>query len=317
MANKKTHTVNSNVIDIASPEEKENFSVVIVDSGMGGLSIGAEIARRLAKGCAFDKVSITYFNAWPDQDRGYNLLPDDSERIRVFDNALAATLNFTPNIILIACNTLSVLYRSTLFSRQTNIPVVGIVDYGVEMIHAYLASDPRRQTIIMGTLTTIAANSHRIMLATKGIAADRMVAQPCNQLATQIENNPKGPVVRGMIDEFISQAVNKLTDRKAPVAASLCCTHFGYSADLIQASLTSKIDGNITILNPNTAMAERFVTAFAPPRSGSTTVDISVVSKIVWHREKLQAMASVLETVSPEVANALLAYHHDPELFIV
>ncbi len=317
MANKETHTVSSNFAEITLPAKKENLSVVIVDSGMGGLSIGAEFTSRLANNCAFDKVSITYFNAWPEEGRGYNSLPNDEERIRVFDNALAATLNFAPDVILIACNTLSVLYRRTIFSRQTDIPVVGIVDYGVEMIHAYLTYTPKRQTIIMGTLTTIAADSHRSMLMARGVAADRMVTQPCNQLATRIESDPKGPAVKAMIDDFIGQAANRLADRTAPVAASLCCTHFGYSAELIKKSLASRITGEVTILNPNTAMADQFVSAAGTHRSAQTAVGISVVSKIEWHREKLQAMASVLETTSPEVANALLAYRHDPELFEV
>ena len=305
------------IIDIDVSGAKETLSVVIVDSGMGGLSIAAEIARRLAGGCAFSKVSITYFNAWPEQHRGYNALPGDSERVRVFDNALAAALNFVPDIVLIACNTLSVLYRRTTFSRSATLPVVGIVDYGVETMHAYLAHDPRRRIIILGTLTTIAADSHRMILADMGIAPDRMVTQACNKLATQIESGPNGRAVKTMVDDFIDQAVARQKDRKAPVAAALCCTHYGYSADLIRASLACRIDGEATILNPNTTMAERVVTALGPVRTGNTAVDIAVVSKIEWRREKRQAMAAVLEPISPETANALLAYRHVPGLFDV
>jgi glutamate racemase len=303
--------------DITALEAKENLSVVIVDSGMGGLSICADMAVRLERRRCFGHVAITYFNAWPEQQRGYNSLPSDVERIRVFDNALAGALAFAPDIILIACNTLSVLYPRTAFSRNAAMPLVGIVDFGVDMIHAYLAADPGRQVIILGTLTTIAADSHRSALAARGIAAERMVPQACDQLATEIEKDPHGAVVGSMIDDFIGQAAARLADPRAPVAAALCCTHYGYSAELIQESLATRLGAGATILNPNTAMAEGVFASLAPGRCDHTEIDIAVVSRILWSDQKLKSMARALTDVSPATAQALLAYRHDPALFSV
>ena len=303
--------------DIADLGAKENLSVVVMDSGMGGLSICADMAVRLENQRCFGHVSITYFNAWPEQQRGYNSLPGDAERIRVFDNALKGTLAFAPDILLIACNTLSVLYPRTLFSQSTAIPVVGIVDFGVDMIHDYLTADPRRQVIILGTLTTIAADSHRTALAARGIAAERMVPQTCDQLATEIEKDPSGEMVRAMIDDFIGQAAVNLVDAKAPAAAALCCTHYGYSADLIRESLANRLDAEATILNPNRVMAEGVFASLPPTRCKHTDIDIAVVSRILWSDQKLKSMARVLTEVSPATARALLAYRHDTELFLV
>ena len=99
-------------------EPKDTLSLVIADSGMGGLSICADIVNGLQARRSYRTVSLTYFNAWPEQDRGYNLLPDMAERIRVFDRALGAMLRFQPDRILIACNTLSALYAHTPFSKH-------------------------------------------------------------------------------------------------------------------------------------------------------------------------------------------------------
>ena len=85
---------------------KDTLSLVITDSGLGGLSICADIVKGLQSRRSYRSVSLTYFNAWPEQDRGYNLLPGMAERIRVFDRALAAMLRFGPDRILIACNTM-------------------------------------------------------------------------------------------------------------------------------------------------------------------------------------------------------------------
>ena len=52
---------------------KDTLSIVIADSGMGGLSICADIVNGLEARRSDRAVSLTYFNAWPEQDRGYNL----------------------------------------------------------------------------------------------------------------------------------------------------------------------------------------------------------------------------------------------------
>ena len=89
--------------------QQKELSIVIVDSGMGGLSICADIAEGFSVKRSHRRVEITYFNAWPDQDRGYNRLPDDRERVRVFDAALTTIDSLKPDLLLIACNPFNVL----------------------------------------------------------------------------------------------------------------------------------------------------------------------------------------------------------------
>ena len=50
--------------------QQEKLSIVIVDSGLGGLSICADIANGFAENCSLKQVDLTYFNAWPEQNRG-------------------------------------------------------------------------------------------------------------------------------------------------------------------------------------------------------------------------------------------------------
>ncbi len=66
--------------------------------------------------------------------RGYNHFETLERRVRVFDNALRAMDRFDPDQILIACNTLSVIYSHTPFARETNKKVREIVSHGVEML---------------------------------------------------------------------------------------------------------------------------------------------------------------------------------------
>jgi glutamate racemase len=294
---------------------KDTLSLVIADSGMGGLSICADIVNGLQARRSYRSVSLTYFNAWPERDRGYNLLPGMAERIRVFDRALGAMHRFQPDRILLACNTLSALYTQTPFSKQAPVPVVGIIDFGVDLIYAHLSARAESRVIILGTPTTIEADTHRKRLVERGIPAERIICQPCDRLAGEIEKEPEGATVRAMVESCIRQAAERVPDRRRPVAAALCCTHYGYSERIFEAAMQASFEGPVTILNPNRAMSEALLADLAPQREEDIRIDLEVVSRIVWSDEKIEAIARLLEAESPLTASALRQYRHDPDLF--
>jgi len=282
---------------------KENLALLIADSGMGGLSICADIVCGLQAKGGVRSASLTYFNAWPEQDRGYNLLPGMAERIRVFDR------------ILIACNTLSALYPDTPFSRRAPVPVTDIIGFGVDLMHAYLSGRAESRVILLGTPTTIEAGTHRARLAERGIDPGRIVCQPCDRLAGEIEKAPEGKTVRAMIEDYVGQAAGNVADRRLPVAAALCCTHYGYSRRLFEEALRARFEGPVAILDPNRAMSEALLAGLPRRSGGDVRVDLEVVSRIVWSEEKIGAIARLLEAASPLTASALRQYRHDPELF--
>ena len=141
--------------------DKKTVSILITDSGLGGLSICADVVSRLNRKSFFKNAAVTYFNAWPDQGRGYNKFNPVAERIRIFDRALLGMNAYRPDLIMIACNTLSALYDQTDFSRHTGIPVLGIIDFGVDLIYENLNHNPGSKALILGTLTTIEENRHK------------------------------------------------------------------------------------------------------------------------------------------------------------
>lgn len=291
------------------------LSLVVVDSGLGGLSICAGLVEGLRRQCPAPHVAITYFNAWPEQNRGYNSLPNTAERLRVFDRALEGMLAFKPDIVYMACNTLSILYPETRFSRQARVPVIGIVPFGVDLIRRHLLADPRSRVIILGTLTTIASGAHRDALTAGGIDGQRIVNQACDQLATEIEKDPRSRRVQDMIDAFIGQAAAGFAHGNAHVFAALCCTHYGYALGGFERSLKAHIGPRTSVLNPNDAMNTHFFEAFNGPSGQGARIEVQVVSRILWNDLKVAAIASAVRAVSPLTAQALVNYRHDPNLF--
>ena len=214
-------------ISLASLFERKKVTILVTDSGLGGMAIFAEIAARFQRDPIFPHVSLIYYNAWPEQNRGYNSLDGMQERIRAFDRALAGMRRFQPDLVFIACNTLSVLYDRTAFSRTAEMPVIDIVRFGVEMVYEALSVSPDALAVILGTVTTIASRVHHDRLAERGIAPQRIVSQPCDQLATEIERGPGSTAVAAMIQTFMQQAADQVDSPASAVFAALCCTHFG------------------------------------------------------------------------------------------
>jgi glutamate racemase len=295
--------------------DKDHVTILITDSGLGGLAIFAEIAARLDHDPLFPRVTLIYYNAWPELDRGYNRLKDTAERIRVFDRALDGTKRFEPDMIMIACNTLSTLYARTAFSRKAAIPVIDIVGFGTQMVYEDLCRHDQRTALLLGTVTTIQSDVHRSSLVAAGVSPDRIVTQACDQLATQIEKGPRSEKVVQMVDGFMAEAAGKLGSAGQDVAVALFCTHFGYCRDLIEDKLKARTGGTAIILNPNQGMAACLFEAAGGPLVPDTRVKMRVVSRITWDSNRIEAIAAVIGKRSPGTAEALRRYEHMPDLF--
>ena len=297
-------------------------TILVTDSGLGGMSVFARIAAHLKKKSPWQDISMVYFNAWPEQDKGYNHFKTMDQRAGVFNNALNAMENFKPDMILIACNTLSVIYPFTHFSKEEKPKVSGIVDHGVQLIQKSLMSDLDSQVIIFGTPTTIAEKSHQQQLVKMGIDPKRIINQGCTNLAGKIERDPFSQDVSKMIHTNVSKAVSKIKKSVGTVYAALCCTHFGYCKDLFKTALSGYVKEDVIILNPNKRMADRAILDYEILSHDKTDVfypdiDMKVISRVFWEPERIDAYVKLLKDVSPEVVKALAAYEWNPDLFEV
>lgn len=293
---------------------RDKICIAVLDSGLGGLSICAELEKGLQAHAPFNQASLLYFNVWPEQGRGYNSLASVSDRIRVFDRALEGVSNFQPDMIMIACNTLSVIYDRTPFSRDPGIPVIDIVDFGVDLIYFRMMKRPGSQALILGTRTTVSEGVHQRKLVQKGIDASRVMGQACHGVATEIEKNPQSAVVQKLIHDYMDEAVPKL-DHQGTIYAALCCTHFAYSGDIFKRALLDRLSMEVVLLNPNDEMS-RFLLENANLNTFATTdIRVKVISKISLDPSIILSMSNAVRDASGKTAEALAEYAYQPNLF--
>ena len=295
---------------------RDEWRIVLTDSGLGGLSICAGLEKRLRGTFEIPSIRLVYVNAWPDPRHGYNDFPDAASRAAVLDKALTAMMGFRPGLILIACNTLSVLYELTEFGRAPAVPVAGIIEEGVDIFYEALARDPGSVLFLFGTRTTIGSTEHVRRLAQRGIEARRVFATACHGLAGAIDKDPDSPALAGLVDECVSRA---LQGRKVEgtLYAGLCCTHYSYVADIFRRSLERSTGAKVEVLDPNEHLVRSLTLGIENRRPEDADVDIAVevISKVELSEAQRRAVARRLEPVSGRTARALIDYTWLPELF--
>lgn len=290
--------------------------LVITDSGLGGLGICAAIEKAFRRSDRGGDIRLTYFNAWPEQGRGYNSLADQAARLEFFDRALARMGLLRPDRVVIACNTLSVLLPLTRFATSSSVPVVGIIDAGVDLFYEALTADSSSSIALFGTRITMESGVHRERLAARGIAPARIVPVASHGLAAAIEADAGGAEVDRLIGECVSQAAASLPP-DGPVLAGLCCTHYGYVADRFREALGDGLGQPVRVLDPNGAMVRLVAPAsgLEADYSAAGAITVEVISKVMLDERTRAGIGRLVAPISEATAQALESYHHVPELF--
>ena len=290
------------------------MKIVITDSGLGGLSVVAELESRLRESPIFKNTELIFFNSLFSHDVGYNSMSKLSEKAKVFNNALNSIMdNYNPDIILIACNTLSIVYPHTMFANVSKTKVKGIVESGIELFSKHIVSS-NNNIILFGTPTTINSDVYKNALIKNGIAKTKIINQACLDLETIIQNNPNSRETRESIANFVSLATSKIRDSKKKTYAGLCCTHYGYSEQMFFNELSKQLECETEILNPNNKLLDSLFTDSDETITDSK-IKVEVVSQVKFRNNEIVSLSKILRKKSPKTATALKNYNFIEKLF--
>ena len=287
--------------------------ILITDSGVGGLSVVAYAERFVRTHGVQQPVRLTFANAAPANDYGYNSMPTRAEKLATFDRFLRnATERFAPDSIYVACNTLSVLLPDTPYFANAPVPVKGIVDTGAALLLRALEADPCSVAIVFGTQTTIDAGTYARLLEERGIEPSRIVSQACPGLADTISEDREGTKTRAEIRAWVDTATARMQRAGAPVVACLACTHYGYRKELF-ASAFEEAGVAATVINPNeSAVDDIFGTQAAGPIHDAA---VRFVTRYAIPAATVEALTYFLTPVSPRTVAAMQHFEHLPDLF--
>ncbi len=292
--------------------------LLITDSGVGGLSVCAYVERFLRSHKLDEGYRLTYVNASPENDFGYNSMGSRREQLDNFDRFLHIVADaYHPDEIFVACNTLSVIMEDTGFFRFGQVPVRGIVEVGVRRLLRDLEARPQSTSMILGTVTTISAGTYHDLLCAAGVPEARIVSQACPDLADTISEDRGGDRAGELIGRYVAQALAKTSAHATSVLAYLACTHYGYRKELF-ARVLEEVGIDAEILNPNELVVDDL---FGTPRAATLAPreENEIAVEFVAHYRipdtARETISFFLEEISPATVRAFLDYTYAPELF--
>lgn len=287
--------------------------ILITDSGVGGLSVVAYAERFVRTHGLREPVRLTFANAAPANDYGYNSMPTREEKLATFDRFLRnVTERFAPDSIYVACNTLSVLLPDTPYFAHAPIPVQGIVETASALIVRELDADLSSVAMIFGTQTTIDAGTYPRILAARGIAPSRIVSQTCPGLADTISEDREGTKTAAEIGRWVETAIAKMADASAPVVAALACTHYGYRKELFAAAF-EQAGVRANVVNPNERAVDDLFRG--EPEGAHRDAAVRFVTRYAIPDATVEALTYFLQPISPPTVAAMAHFEHVPDLF--
>jgi glutamate racemase len=295
--------------------------LVITDSGLGGLNVVASLYENLKNISLIKPLDLIFVNALPDNGRGYNTMPDIASKVQMFNRVLIGIENhFSPDLIGIACNTLSVIVDQTEYYTQHQEKILGIVESGIKSLLNNREINKSSCFIIFGTETTIELDRHRQLLMESGIAENKIIPQICSGLASAIEDNPQGKRTRQIVYESVKQATSIIDSHDNHITLYLACTHYGYVRDIFEEYIKKEGFTNSETFDPNQSMTEIIFNLTNTPLSKSYSnpshINLCIYSRCNIPDHEINSIARLLRHLSSDTARVLAEYKLVPGLFI-
>ena len=287
--------------------------VGITDSGVGGLSVCAELEARLRQSPVKEDIEVIYLNAAIEDDYSYNSMPNRQSKLQAFDRFLDKVHEkYQPDLLFIACNTLSVLYQDSYFDHHRHKPIEGIVKSGCREMLSAFAYDNDVSFVVFATPTTVEEGVYGNALRKHGVPASQIIEQACPGLPDAISNDGSGLLARELLSQFVPAALERFDSVPQNLVAFLGCTHYGYQAKQFEKTLHAIVPG-ARILNPNRGSVDTILASFET-EPGNGKLEIEFIARYVIPGVVIQSLSGYIGEQAPTTLSALKNFTHLPEL---
>ena len=234
--------------------------ILAADSGLGGLTIVAEIRKALPQA----RLAYLCDNAFFP----YGTRPDAELLAHFLDVMNRAIERVQPDLIVTACNTISTICLPQL-RAATGIPVVGVVP-------AVKPAAQQSKRKIIGLLATPATvNRPYTDDLIQRYAADCTVLRIGSaELVEMAEARLLGEAIdRAQLSRILAPFFDRPAEARPDIVV-LACTHF----PLLRTELLEAGPADVAWIDSGTAVARRVVDVLPPPRGTGIAVDTALTS---------------------------------------
>ncbi|MCE9521524.1 MAG: glutamate racemase [Alphaproteobacteria bacterium] len=204
--------------------------IAIFDSGVGGLTVMAAIAKRLPQ------ERLVYLGDTARLPYGTK----SAETVtRYAVQAARALMRFEPKMIVVACNTVSAVALPVLTAAYAPIPVVGVVEPGAR---AAVAASRSGVIAVIATEGTVRGGAY--VRAIHALKPDAQIVQRACPLFVALaeEGWLSGPVPELASEQYLKDL---FASGNAPDALVLGCTHF----PLLAAPIARAVGAGVVLVD--------------------------------------------------------------------
>lgn len=203
-----------------------NAPIAIFDSGVGGLTVAAAIARKLPREHLVylgDTARLPYGTKSPETVTRYAV------------QATRSLMRFSPKMIVVACNTASAVALPVLTAAYAPIPVIGVVEPGAR---AAVAATRSGNIAVIATEGTVGGGAYLRAIRALNPAA-HIVQRACPLFVSLAEEGwtsgqiPELTAIRYLADLF--------SKPERPDTLVLGCTHFPVLVDPITRAIGTSV----------------------------------------------------------------------------
>ncbi|MCA9684725.1 MAG: aspartate/glutamate racemase family protein [Myxococcales bacterium] len=227
-------------------------SVVVIDSGMGGLAVAARLYERAR--LSELALAVEFVDIRPPPGRRFEDRRSHACKLAVLDQALAAIeRNFALDLVVLACNSLSTLIPDTDFHARHHRRLLTVEPPSPADCRT-LADDA--EVLLFATELTIESGVHRRALISAGVDDRRIVEQPCPGLANSIQDDHACAHTQALLGRFVVEAVERRAHPHTPAGVVLACSHYGFKRRCFAAALEARGVEVDWLLCPSDAMSD-------------------------------------------------------------
>jgi glutamate racemase len=258
-------------------------TILAADSGLGGLTIVAEIRKALPQA----RLAYLCDNAFFP----YGTRPDDELLAHFLGVMHRAIARVQPDLIVTACNTISTICLPQL-RAATSIPVVGVVP-------AVKPAALRSRRKVIGLLATSATvdRPYTDDLIRRYAADCTVLRIGSAELVEMAEAKLLGQAVdRGRLRQILAPFFERPAEARPDVVV-LACTHF----PLLLAELQAAEPTDVAWIDSGAAVARRVIDVLPPARGGGMATDVALTSAAcgtALRHALVQAGFAAVETLS-------------------
>jgi len=206
-------------------------AIGVFDSGVGGLTVLRALKELLPQ------ESFIYFGDTarvPYGTKGADTI------IRYASESAMFLLEQKIKMLVIACNTVSA-YALESLQKKMNIPVIGVIEPGVDSI---LAASKTKKIAVLGTTATIKSGAYEKQI--KAICPEASVySLPCPLFVPLVEEKMgQHRLARSVVEEYLIALKNTNID-----AVLLGCTHYPLLRSAIEEVLNKVFSHSVTIVD--------------------------------------------------------------------